>query len=285
MATKRPAPADFCDPPTEIWTPLTVGITDLELSNHGRMRYADEKQRPVRYIYEENDVPKFNIKYRTVRGGFQFTSKRSVPKMVAEHFLPKSELPRIRHKDGDKINCRADNLEYVDYPRKAVLPSVTASGPTIDEMYASGAWTYDYAVHKHKVAKVKSPFTMERRPDLPGQDHLPEYLRRSVPLAEWEAQKTYNTPAPQPEQPPPAPAYPLSTEPQLDAHGNALPTPFPVIPEKLPEEDERDIEGSGLYFSQARAADKAYLTLLRKEDKTPIETAAFKNLKRVLDYD
>jgi hypothetical protein len=299
MARNRPTPADFHDPLTEEWKVITFGISDFDLSNHGRMRRLDESRKLIGYRFTDNDIPKFHFQYRTVPGGVRFTKTLSVPKLVAKHFLPYSEMPLLKHRDGNRINCRADNLYWSDYEKRSSTVLMDGGltrreymaklpGITIEEQYASGAWTYDYTVQKHKEAGITRPFTMERRPDLPNQENIPHYHRRSIPLAEWEASKTYNTAPPTHLYPDTAndpPRYVLSTVPQMDARGNPLPTPFPVFPEKQPEEDERDIEDSGLYFSQARVADRAYTALFHNPSRTQLEDAALKNLKKVLDYE
>lgn len=240
----------------EIWKDFQLGITEYSVSSLGRVRKNDDSLRLIKPHFPKKGAATVSLPYRLAPGERQSKATRSLSVLVAKMFLPFSHLPRIRYKDGNKRNCAADNLEYCDFPRAV---------PLTEEQY-----------YKHVI---------ERRDIKHAQDAAQDaaFMESFLKYREDLQQKT--VPTPQPEQPTQAPTYPLSTVPQMDAHGNALPTPFPVIPEKLPEEDERDIEGSGLYFSQARAADKAYLTLLRKEGKTSTEAAAFKNLKRVLDYD
>lgn len=294
--------------PGEEWVPFFVGITPYGVSNLGRVKCANETQRVLHYVYVNTRSPKVRLHFRETPGGIKRLAIRSVPMLVAEHFLPQSPFKRLVHRDENPNNCRADNLFWADYKRSTVVMgvdgevvAVKAKGQpkaaedlnteteTFEDYYARGMWTYDYTAHIFAKMGVLRPFTMERRPDLPNQEHLPLHARRSIPLAEWEAMKTYNN-APTPTHLYPdtsnnPPRYTLSTVSQMDAHGNALPSPFPVIPEKLPEEDARDIEDSGLYFSQARVADRAYTSLVRKEDRTPLEEAALKNLKKVLDYE
>lgn len=40
--------------------------------------------------------------------------QRYLHRLLAEHFIPNPEnLPQINHKDGNKLNCNLDNLEWV----------------------------------------------------------------------------------------------------------------------------------------------------------------------------
>lgn len=93
----------------DMWKPV-VGYEGLyEVSDQGEVRriLKDGRTRPMK-IYKGN-------KYHTVclcKNGVGTTS--NVHRLVAEAFIGKSEKKKeINHKDGNKHNNRADNLEWV----------------------------------------------------------------------------------------------------------------------------------------------------------------------------
>jgi hypothetical protein len=48
----------------------------------------------------------------SLRDGFVATN-RTIHTLVAEYFIPNPlGLPQVNHKDGDKLNCQEDNLEW-----------------------------------------------------------------------------------------------------------------------------------------------------------------------------
>lgn len=95
---------------SEIWV---VWQNQYLISNYGRVKNA----KTGRIL-----KPELNSKgyYVVVLDYFQNKKHRRekvrVNRMVALRFIPNSfELPVVNHKDGDKLNNRADNLEWCTY--------------------------------------------------------------------------------------------------------------------------------------------------------------------------
>jgi len=103
------SPLPAFDP--EVWVKVD-GIPYM-VSIHGRVRSMSSTPRILRPKYGATG----SCVVRLLIPGSGI-SLRSVPKLVADTFLPNpNNLPRLRFKDGNKDNCRADNLEWVDYKR------------------------------------------------------------------------------------------------------------------------------------------------------------------------
>lgn len=93
----------------EVW--VKVEGIPYEASTHGRVRSMSHKPRILRPKYGATG----SCVVRLCVKGYGI-SLRSVPKLIADTFVPNpNNLPRLRFKDGNKDNCRADNLEWVDY--------------------------------------------------------------------------------------------------------------------------------------------------------------------------
>ena len=103
------SPLPAFDP--EVWVKVD-GIPYM-VSIHGRVRSMSSTPRILRPKYGATG----SCVVRLLIPGSGI-SLRSVPKLIADTFLPNpNNLPRLRFKDGNKDNCRADNLEWVDYKR------------------------------------------------------------------------------------------------------------------------------------------------------------------------
>lgn len=103
------SPLPAFDP--EVW--VKVEGIPYEVSTHGRVRSMSSTPRILRPKYGATG----SCVVRLLVPGSGI-SLRSVPKLVADTFLPNpNNLPRLRFNDGNKDNCRADNLEWVDYKR------------------------------------------------------------------------------------------------------------------------------------------------------------------------
>ncbi len=103
------SPLPAFDP--EVW--VKVEGIPYEASTHGRVRSMSSTPRILRPKYGATGscVVRLCVKGCGI-------SLRSVPKLIADTFVPNpNNLPRLRFKDGNKDNCRADNLEWVDYKR------------------------------------------------------------------------------------------------------------------------------------------------------------------------
>lgn len=100
---------------TEIWKPLENYEGLYEISNLGRVKALVKRGLNRELIRRSfKDV---STGYKTI----QFT-KNNVPltlrvhRLVAKAFIPNPDnKPVVNHKDGDKMNCAASNLEWMTY--------------------------------------------------------------------------------------------------------------------------------------------------------------------------
>ena len=97
----------------EIWKPIEGYGGRYEISNHGRVKsYAQDS----RIGKIKTGSPTFKG-YRTIllydgNGGAKW---HPIHRLVASAFLDNPEnLPQVNHKDENKANNRADNLEWCD---------------------------------------------------------------------------------------------------------------------------------------------------------------------------
>jgi hypothetical protein len=92
----------------EIWKRIN-GYEEYEISNLGRVKSfkRDRKGKIMK--------PKFSGEYLAVTlcaDGQQ--ERKTIHRLVAEHFIPNpSGLPWVNHKDGNKLNNKVTNLEWV----------------------------------------------------------------------------------------------------------------------------------------------------------------------------
>ncbi len=104
----------------EIWKPIE-GYNEYEVSSFGKIRsYYTKTGIKKSWIVSYNTEPHF-LKPAFSYDGYHLVSigcknkKRtmSLHRLVAKAFIPNPEnKPQVNHKDGNKINNRADNLEW-----------------------------------------------------------------------------------------------------------------------------------------------------------------------------
>ncbi|MGW8178056.1 MAG: NUMOD4 domain-containing protein [bacterium] len=91
----------------EEWAPIK-GFPGYEVSSHGRV-FNVERDRPMALLRNQHGVVNVGL----TRGKVQH--KRSVAVLVARAFVPRRAHPSYNtpiHLDGDRTNCRADNLMW-----------------------------------------------------------------------------------------------------------------------------------------------------------------------------
>lgn len=108
----------------EIWKPIASYEGYYEVSNLGRIRsvtrtYSKRVRNggiSIRTVKGRVLKPATNCPYLTVcLHGEHGRKTHAVHKLVALAFVPNTDnLPQINHKDEDKRNNRADNLEWCD---------------------------------------------------------------------------------------------------------------------------------------------------------------------------
>lgn len=134
----------------EILKPIKGYKGLYSVSNMGGIYSHPKHNREGKWIRQCNKV------YRYIRIGLSKNAKsqcHSMHRLVAEAFLPNPDnKPSVNHKDGDKTNCRADNLEWTTNYQNIQHSADTGLNPhmrlTIEdkyelcESYLSGQMTY-----------------------------------------------------------------------------------------------------------------------------------------------
>lgn len=106
----------------EIWKPIKGYEDRYQVSNFGRVRSKDmvlpcvvngiETTRVRRGVIRKSHIGHTGYHYILLRGGDKAKNCR-VHRLVAEAFVPNPDnLPEVNHKDENKSNNRADNLEW-----------------------------------------------------------------------------------------------------------------------------------------------------------------------------
>ena len=92
----------------EIWVPVN-GFPNTEVSNLGRVRSLFRGQCRIRHLIKlETGYHGIGLQNKTIKKKFK------VHRLVAEAFIgERPENLDVNHKDGNKTNNHADNLEYI----------------------------------------------------------------------------------------------------------------------------------------------------------------------------
>lgn len=106
----------------EAWAPVPGYVGLYEVSSHGRVRSlpryvirGDGRERRYEGVVL-NPGPTAPAGYLRVelRAGHTHATKKLVHRLVAEAFVPNPlGLPVVHHRDGDRANNRAENLEWI----------------------------------------------------------------------------------------------------------------------------------------------------------------------------
>ena len=92
----------------ETWKPIAWSKGQLEVSNLGRVRSLMRDGRILKAQPDRKGYLRICVTIERVKTTFK------VHREVAQAFIPNpNDLPQVNHKDGEKTNNRADNLEWV----------------------------------------------------------------------------------------------------------------------------------------------------------------------------
>lgn len=105
----------------EVWKTVPEDAR-YEVSSLGRLRFNGR------------DAPTYiaNTGYRSTYLRKPTRKKVSLHRIVCEAFHGPSELPTVNHKDGDKLNNRADNLEWASYSDNQKHAIATGLNPGLE---------------------------------------------------------------------------------------------------------------------------------------------------------
>ena len=97
----------------EVWKDIKGFEGKYQISNLGRVKSLQRNGRPER-ILRLNLIKGYA--YTTLSNGSRGKKKLKVHRLVAEAFIPNPHnKPEVNHIDGDKRNCKVENLEWVTH--------------------------------------------------------------------------------------------------------------------------------------------------------------------------
>lgn len=104
-----------------MWKDVKGWESIYEISDSGEVRSKDriciDSKGRKRFREGKTLIPGIakNGYYRyTFADGRKRTVQKYLHRLLAEHFIPNPlNLPQVNHKDGNKLNCSLDNLEWV----------------------------------------------------------------------------------------------------------------------------------------------------------------------------
>ena len=99
----------------ELWADI-ADAPNHQVSNHGRVRHIRTKKTLTPYVNERSANPINKVKIR-IRGKIR---EVSVARLTAANFV--NDIPKgwtVRHKNGNTLDDRAENLEIFDPERSS----------------------------------------------------------------------------------------------------------------------------------------------------------------------
>lgn len=104
----------------EIWLPIKGYEGLYEISNNGKVKSLarivigkNNRKQTLPELYLAPFVTKRGYWAVNLYKSARFKTK-TIHKLIADYFIPNPEnKPEVNHKDGNKLNCNIDNLEWV----------------------------------------------------------------------------------------------------------------------------------------------------------------------------
>lgn len=97
----------------EIWKDIEGYGGTFQVSNLGRVKTLNYQHRGIERVLKPKKHNKGYLQIQLIKGDINKTF--TIHRLVAEAFIPNpNNLPYVNHKDEDKTNNNADNLEWCD---------------------------------------------------------------------------------------------------------------------------------------------------------------------------